>query len=300
MKTVLITGSSGFVGPYLVTDLQGAGYKCYTSDRVEGADFQMDVTDYANVLDVLKQTMPDNIIHLAGFSSVKGSFANPELCKKINVEGTRNMLNAIVELKLEKSKLLVVSSSEVYINKASKISETDPLDLNSPYAQSRAEQESVLRQYDSVNWLISRSFPHIGPKQQLGFVVADFASQIIAINKDVNAPAIMKVGNLSAIRDFSDVRDIVRAYRLLLENGRVHEVYNVTSGNSFSILEILDKLLQLSQRQIKMEVNPELFRPSDTPIAIGDNTKLMQDTGWKPEYSIDQTIKDIYQYWANL
>jgi GDP-4-dehydro-6-deoxy-D-mannose reductase len=156
--------------------------------------------------------------------------------------------------------------------------------------------EELIEKRFLKNTLRVRPFPHIGPGQALGFVTADFASQIAAIEKG-EQDSVMKVGNLEAKRDFTDVRDVVRAYRLLLQDGELGEVYNVASGKATSIQFVLDELLKLSKVKIKVERDPERMRPSDIPVLVGDANKLKETTGWEPTINLERSLEDILNYW---
>jgi GDP-4-dehydro-6-deoxy-D-mannose reductase len=294
----LITGAGGFVGPYLRRELVENSYQVVGTDLSKKVEYRLDITNAAAVVELLAKTKPQVIFHLAGFSSVKQSFAKPELCKQVNVEGTRNLLEAVKKT-VPDAKILIISSAEVYGNpKTIPIPESAGLNPTSPYAESRIEQEALLNEYQ-LNWLVSRSFNHIGPGQQQGFVSSDFASQIAQINNNPNSEAKIAVGNLEAVRDFSDVRDVVRAYRLLIEKAKLHDTYNVCSGKGISIKAILDILLSFSKRKIEIVQDPDRARPSDIAELIGDNSKLKLSTGWKPEIDLQQTLAEIYQSWLN-
>jgi GDP-4-dehydro-6-deoxy-D-mannose reductase len=297
----LITGIDGFVGPYLEkflisNDIRTFGTFLQSNIQKEN-HFQMDITNKEEVFNIIKKISPDLIFHLAGFSSVSRSFEQPDLCRKINVEGTRNILDAVVKLKLN-TKIIVVSSSEVYGTPLSTpMKENHPLNPSSPYGRSRVEQESVCADYVkkyNIFIVVSRSFNHTGPGQQPFFVVPGFAKQIVDIEKGKQQN--IKVGNLEAVRDFTDVRDVVRAYYLLATKGRKGEVYNVCSGNGYLISWILKTLLGLSKVKIAVEKDPEKLRPSDIPVLQGDNSKLTEETGWKPEIDFKKTLKDVLDY----
>ncbi len=300
----LVTGSEGFVGPYLVSLLKAEGYTVFRTDLrgpSEQKDFYtLDVTDREKVFKVIEETKPDYIFHLAGFSSVKASFDHPELCKQINVEGTRNVLDAIAET-TPKAKILVVSSAEVYgTPEKLPITEEHPISAKTPYGESRLLQEALCRESSDKKGLqvvITRSFNHTGPGQQDIFVIPSFARQITQIEKGKQDS--IKVGNLDAIRDFSDVRDVVKAYLLLIEKGVSGELYNVCSGKGHSIKSLLDKMIAISSANIKIEHDPVRMRKIYIPELIGDNTKLKEATGWKPEIMIEQTLIDTIEYWRN-
>lgn len=298
----LITGISGFVGSYLSKYLLDKNIEVFGLDKSKSESnntYSIDILDKRAVSEVIEKVEPDLIFHLAGFSSVKKSFEQPELCMKVNVDGTKNLLDAVLKAGIN-PKILIISSSEVYgIPKAIPSKETDNTSPVTPYGKSRLEQEKICINYFKkykLNIIISRSFTHIGPGQQPIFVVSDFAKQIAEIEKKNNAP-IIKVGNFKVKRDFTDVRDIVKAYFLTLQKGKIGEIYNICSGKSFEIQQILDKLLDMSEKNIEVKVDPDKVRKVDIPILIGDNSKFMSHTGWVPEIPIEKTLRDVLDYW---
>ena len=270
MKKALITGASGFVGPHLRKELEVNGY------RVSGLDysgnekgvFQCDICDFDSVFKVVDKVKPDYIFHLAGFSSVARSFEEPELCHKINVTGTKNLLDAVVKTGL-KPKILIVSSADVYGEpEYLPIDEKHQIKPVSPYGKSRVEQEQLAHSYD-LPAIICRSFIHIGPGQADTFVIPSFKKQIAEAREGDT----IYVGDLDIIRDFSDVRDIVRAYRVLIEKGNTNEVYNVGSGKSFRLKEILARLIEESEKKLKVVVDREKVRVNDIKRLECDNSK---------------------------
>jgi GDP-4-dehydro-6-deoxy-D-mannose reductase len=297
----LVTGAEGFVGPYLISFLKKEGIDAFgtyfRSESKKKNFYRMDVTDKEEVFNLMKKIKPDYLFHLAGFSSVKASFDNPELCMKINVEGTRNILDAIFQNSL-KTKILVVSSAEVYGKpKFLPITEEHPLSASSPYGESRIKQEELCAEYakNGLFIVISRSFNHTGPEQTDTFVIPSFAKQIALIEK--SKQKVINVGNLGAVRDFSDVRDVVRAYYMLLKKGNKGEKYNVCSGKGYVLKDILKKLTYISGADILIEKDTERMRAADIPALVGDNTRIRETTGWKPEIDIDETLRDVLEYW---
>nr|MDO8083618.1 GDP-mannose 4,6-dehydratase [Candidatus Sigynarchaeum springense]MDO8115915.1 GDP-mannose 4,6-dehydratase [Candidatus Sigynarchaeota archaeon] len=298
----LVTGIEGFVGPYLADLLESQGIEIigtYLTGNITGDNrFHMDVTDEAEVSDIIKKVRPDYIFHLAGFSSVAASFSDPDKCKKINVAGTKNILQAVVDAGI-KPRVLVVSSAEVYGKPVSiPINEHHPLSPLSPYAESRIEQERLcaayVREY-KLHIVISRSFNHSGPGQSDAFVLSNFSKQIALIEKGVQSS--LKVGNLDAIRDFSDVQDVVKAYYLLLKKGKRGETLNVCSGKGYAIKMLLGILLKMSKQDIVTETDPARLRPSDIPILVGDNHACISRTGWMPMIPIEKTLENLLSYW---
>jgi len=301
-----ITGVNGFVGKHLSNFLLSKGFEVSgmgLSDRYEGDNeisyYQADLLDFDKLKQIIDEIKPEIMFHLAGFTSVKKSFEQPELCKKVNVKGTKNILDAVISSKIN-PKILVISSAEVYgVPKSIPIPETAKPNPVTPYGQSKKEQEELCLDYYSeynLNIIISRSFPHIGPGQQPIFVVSDFAKQIIEVEKGDKNP-IIKVGNLGIKRDLTDVRDIIEAYLLAVKKCKPGEIYNICSNKSYSIKYVLDKLLSLVQVEIKIEQDPTRLRPIDIPILQGDNSKFIKVTRWAPKIPIETTLKDTLMYW---
>ncbi|MBD3360216.1 NAD-dependent epimerase/dehydratase family protein [Candidatus Peregrinibacteria bacterium] len=292
MKKAFITGISGFVGPYLKKELENRGYKVFGTDISEG-----DIRDKKFVFNKIKEVNPDEIYHLAGFSSVGMSFKEPEKTFEINVEGTRNLLSACKK-HAPASKILIVSSAEVY-GKASiiPISESEPLKEGSPYSKSRIAQENLIKEFPELFIVISRSFNHTGPGQPLYFVLSDFCMQVAEIEKGTCKPRLF-TGDLSVVRDFSDVRDVVKAYNVLLIKGIDKEAYNVGSGKGYSLKELLDKILSFTSKKIEIRKDPNKMRPIDIPELVADVSKIKK-LGWYPAYSIDKTLEDLLNYWRN-
>lgn len=306
MKKVLVTGIDGFVARYLYDYLLKSGYdvygttinETYKNDKIK--IFKMNLLNVENVNDVIKNIKPDMIFHLAGQSAVGLSWQKPVLTIDVNVNGTLNLLEAVKNNNIN-PKILIVGSSDQYgIIKPEDcpIKETQMQIPQSPYGISKKTQEELGKLYVKaykMNIIFVRAFNHIGAGQGENFVVPDFASKIVKIEK--GAIPVLKVGNLDTLRDFTDVRDIVRGYVMLLENGKIGESYNIGSGNVIKVKDILKKLISLSYKEIKVEIDKEKFRPVDVPIVQCDNSKIKEDTGWKPEISIDETLKDVLEYW---
>lgn len=311
MKKVLIIGVNGFVGAHLCHELIKNGYECYGADlndknfNIKEVIFlQVDILKYDMVSELIKKVEPDYIINLAAISSVKLSWEIPQKTFDINVNGTLNILEAIRKNNLIETRMLLIGSSEQYgdIDYSKPVSEKYELNPSNPYGISKATQEKIAKLYSKVyenDVMMVRAFNHIGPGQGKGFVVPDFISQIVEIEKG-NLEPLMNVGNLSAERDFTDVRDIVRAYRLILEKGTKGEVYNVGSGNAISISEVLERIVAKSKVKINIKIDKNRFRPIDTPKIECNNKKLKNETGWNIEYSIDESLKDIFEYWRNI
>ncbi|MVX62879.1 NAD-dependent epimerase/dehydratase family protein [Clostridium chromiireducens] len=305
----LITGVNGFVGNYLSKYLIEQGYTVYGTvieDNVvmENVNIQkMNLLNKEEVSETIKSINPDYIYHLAGQSAVGLSWKEPTLTMNVNINGTINLLDAVRENNID-TKVLIIGSSDQYgVIKPEDcpISEEHILNPSSPYAISKTTQEQVAKLYISsykMNIMMVRAFNHIGPMQSKNFVVSDFASKIAEIEK--GAEPVIRVGNLEAYRDFTDVRDIVMGYGMLMESGEVGEIYNIGSGNAYKIQDVLDILLSLSTTKIKVEIDTEKLRPSDVPIIQCDNSKIRAHINWAPEYDIKNTLKDTLDYWRNM
>lgn len=305
---VLITGASGFVGKYMVEFLGNHNIEVIptvrSGDGLQGSHIEMDVMDSQQTERILSDYRPTHIIHLAGKSSVRESWINKEDYISINTIGTMRLLDAVRNSR-SSCRVLSVGSSEEYggaDNTKLPVREDNCLRPMSPYGVSKVSAGMLAIQYAKayqMDVIHVRTFNHIGPKQNLGFVTQDFAKQIADIEKDLREP-IIKVGNLDAIRDFTDVRDIVKAYLAVLENGKTGEVYNVCSGEGVPIHSILDQLITMSNKLVRIEVDQSKLRPSDVPSLIGDNTKLIMDTGWRRNISLSDTLFDILNYYRSM
>lgn len=307
MKKALIIGASGFVGEYLAEELVENEIEVYGADIREGLTniyrfINLNILAKDDVVKILRDVKPDYIINLAAVSSVKLSWQNPTLTFDVNVKGVINIFEAIRRLQLDCRVLLIGSSEEYGItNDSGSINESMGLNALNPYGISKITQEHIALMYKEtygIDVILVRAFNHIGPNQQLGFAIPDFANQIAQIEKS-GLEQVIYVGNLKAERDFTDVRDIVKGYRRLLERGTIGEIYNIGSGEVYSIENLLNKLISLSQKDIRVEVDQKKFRPTETPSIVCDNSKVTKSVGWQPEISIDKTLEDILNYWRN-
>ncbi|MEK7571000.1 MAG: GDP-mannose 4,6-dehydratase [Patescibacteria group bacterium] len=314
MKSILITGASGFVGGYLCEYLLQKGeaeiYGTYSSegslDRSPVKDnihfIKADFTDKQAVRVAIAQSHPDYVYHLAAQSNVPQSFEDPIKTLHANIDSQIYLLDVLREQSFVSTRVLIVGSAETYGRLDPQdipIKETTPFRPVNPYAVSKITQDYIALQYYlsyQLPLIRVRPFNHIGPRQKTGFVTSDFARQIAHIEKGKQKP-IIHIGNLEARRDFTDVRDMVRAYVLLLERGKEGEVYNIGSGVSHSIQEVLDILLSLSSVAIHPEVDATKLRPSDVPEIRADTSKMHNLTGWKPEISLEESLKAILDYW---
>ena len=309
MKRALIIGAAGFVGSYLIDHIQK---HCVWSIVVtkmpqetmtwQGIDIcDLDILNPAAIVRLLKEKRPDYIFHLAAQSSVAVSWKNPGLTVDVNIKGSLNVLDAVRKLDY-KPRVLLIGSGEEYGHVRQDevpVQEGNVLRPGNIYAATKACQNmlgSIYAQAYGMDVLMVRAFNHVGPNQSPIFVVADFCRQAAQIELGLKEPVI-KVGNLSARRDFSDVRDVVRAYVGLMENGKAGETYNVGSGNAVEIRGILDKILRLAKKDIRVEVEPSRMRPVDVPVIEADIRKLQACTGWRTEIPLEKTIEDTLNYW---
>ena len=297
----LITGSQGFVGRYLRQELEAHGYVVTGLDIQTGDGvLQCDLLNASETSAAVSSVSPDIIIHLAGQADVGLSWKIPQKTMEINVNAAVNLMEA-VRVHCPHTQLVLVGSSDEYGNLGEAgrlVSEATPVVPQSPYAVSKVAQENMARVYARAYGLhvcMTRSFNHGGAGQRKGFMIPDFASGIVSVERGESN--CVKVGNLAARRDYTHVKDVVRAYRLLAEKGCPGEVYNVGSGTAYSAQEILDRLIALAACPIRVEQDPARMRPSDTPVVCCDHTKLTQDTGWEPAYSVDQIIVDTLSYY---
>ncbi len=296
----LITGINGFVGSYLLAELFENGYDVNGIDISGDKSRTVDLLDGEAVKKAVEQAQPDVVFHLAGISSVGLSWEQPQATVDVNVKGTINLLEAVRSYN-PKTKILIVGSSDEYGKVKPEncpIKETLPVRPVNPYAISKLAQEQFAILYAKaykMHIVITRSFNHTGPGQKLGFVVPDFCARIVAIER--GADRNMGVGNLGARRDFSDVRDVVRAYRLLIEKGRAGEIYNVGSGKAYDIGELLTRVASMSDANVYIFTDKAKMRPVELPLIQSDISKLKQDTGFEPQYDMMDTLRNTLEYW---
>lgn len=316
---ILITGATGFVGSHLRHylldttdwDIVGTAFPDSPTDPQPSPReqlIQLDLRESGAVTEAIETFAPDAIVHLAAQSHVPTAYKDPWGTLHNNILGQLNLLEAAVNLG-QSPRILVVGSGEEYgraFGEDLPLVESHPLHPENPYSVSKVTQDMMGYQYYiSYNLPVFRvrPFNHVGPGQSPRFVLAAFASQIARIEAGVRTPSgdeanpVLRVGNLAPARDFTDVRDVVRAYHLVLMKGNPGDVYNVASGRARSIQSIVNGLLSLTEVKIDIEVDPERYRPSDIPVIYGDASKLRRDTGWQPEISLDQTIADVLNEW---
>jgi GDP-4-dehydro-6-deoxy-D-mannose reductase len=301
MSTVLVTGSNGFVGKYLVDELTSHGIKVVGVGGPQHTTNATPATDNYIELDLTKLyeaqkidfTGVDGVIHLAGMAAIGASFDQPMEYITTNVGIETNLFEAALKQHAF-PRFLIISTGALYDPAASlPLTETSSVLPSSPYAVSKIGQEAMAQYYHSRGFesIIARPFNHIGPGQGPGFIVPDLAQQVVAVAQGKASE--VSVGNLDAKRDYTDVRDTVRAYRLLLEKGKPGEVYNVCSGTPRSGHEILSGLTKAAGVDPKITQDPAKLRPSDTPLLYGDHQKLTADTEWQPEILFETTMADV-------
>ena len=290
---VLVTGADGFVGTHLVRALRARG------DLVEacggpGRPSALEITDAAAVLERIERFLPDAVVHLAGVSSVAWSLQHPEETRRVNVSGTANLLDAVRSAS-PRTRVLLLGSGEQYgrLERWSRAMETTPLAPLSPYATSKAEAEILGRKAasDGLAVVLLRPFNHIGRGQAPQFVMPSFARQLVAIAKQETV-GIVEVGDLSPVRDFSHVADVVEAYLVLLERGVPGEVYNVCSGEGLSIREALEVLQHLAGTHAEIRVDPARLRPSEIPWLVGDPGKI-ERLGWQRRRQVRDALREV-------
>lgn len=303
MKRALITGSQGFVGNYLRQELEKNSYLVSGLDLMSGNGvFVADLLDSAQVERIIARLAPDVIFHLAGQANVAKSWVIPQETLEINVIAAVNLMEA-VRKNVPDCRLVIIGSSDQYGNLGEAgrlISEKVEPKPQTPYAVSKQAQEEMARvfvQTYDMHICMTRSFNHAGAGQSKGFLIPDFASGIVAVER--GAAPCLRVGNLTARRDFTHVKDVTRAYRLIGEKGSPGKVYNVGSGTAYSAQEILDRLCSMAKCEIPVELDPKKIRPSDTPVICCDHRRLTRDTGWEPEYGIDMILKDTLEDWRS-
>lgn len=305
----LIIGGAGFVGGYLISELASYNYDvhatCLPSENITGdcTAHTLDILDKEAVSALLCEVSPDVIFHLAAQSSVALSWKKPQLTAEINVIGSINVLEAVREAE-KKMRLLLIGSGEEYgfiREGACPISEEEKLSPGNVYAATKACQGMLGEIYSrgyKMDIIMVRAFNHSGPAQLPMFVISDFCRQIAEIEKGMRPPE-MLVGNLSAMRDFTDVRDVVRAYRLLAEKGVSGKTYNVGRGKAVKITDILDMAVSMAKCSVEVKQDSNKMRASDIPIIEPDVSLINADTGWSAEISMERTVNDTLEYWRN-
>jgi GDP-4-dehydro-6-deoxy-D-mannose reductase len=312
MPTFLITGANGFFGRHLAAFLDK-----YTEGVIYGVSRKIpqeltlkypritykscDLMDYNSVLQIISSFKPDYIFHLAAESSVASSWKNPTSMIVNNIVSQTNLFESVRELKLNPKIIIACSSEEYGLVRKSDLPVNENCNFNplSAYAVSKVTQDMLGFQYYksyNMNIVRVRAFNMTGPGRPPNYALSSFAKQIADIEKAMVNNTI-SVGNLNVIRDYTDVRDAVKAYYLLALNGKPGEVYNLCSGTGYKLMDLLDYLITLTKEEVKVEVDKSRFRPADIPVMIGNNTKIREEISWTPETNIYDTLKDLLNYW---
>lgn len=305
MKRVLIFGACGFVGSYLCKEFLNNGYKVSGIDKGDGkalpleVDFnRIDLMHADEVENIINQIKPDIIVNLAAISSVGTSWNIPQTTIEINVVGALNILEA-ARKSIKKPKILFVGSSEEYVISDHSLDENTLLNANNPYGISKVTQEQFAKLYREQYGLkiyCVRPFNHTGIGQRDNFVLPSFCKQVAEIEKSGISGKI-KVGNLKVKRDFSHVKDVVRAYRMIIESDHCNQIYNVGSGNAYSLESLLTYIIGLSNQKIDIEVDQNRIRPTDQPVICCDRSLIGKELGWEPQYDVFDALKEMFEYY---
>lgn len=311
---VLITGITGFVGSHLAEYMLSQGMEVHgivrwrsPMDNIREVAHRLslhecELRDAHSVRVIIKKVRPERIFHLAAQSFVPTSWHSPQETMNNNVSGQINIFEALIKEKLSDTRIQIACSSEEYgmvYEEEAPINEENPLRPLSTYAVSKIAQDYLAYQYHKSYGLYAvrtRGFNHTGPRRGEVFVTSSFAKQVAEIEAGLKPPVIM-CGNLEARRDFTDVRDMVRAYHLALEKGEAGDVYNICSGKAYAIREVLDLLLGMSRVKMEIRTDPKRLRPSDVPLLVGDVSKFRKATGWSAIIPFEKTMKDLLDYW---
>jgi GDP-4-dehydro-6-deoxy-D-mannose reductase len=310
-RRVFITGATGFAGRHLMASLPpleniiyGTAYP-QPPHPDEKNILHLDLRSERDVFEAVKQAQPQWVFHLGAVSNVRTSWARKKETLETNIMGTFHLFEALKKF-APGARVLFVSSSDIYgFFPGSKgtapkaFAEDDPFHLASPYALSKFNGELMAGFYsrwEGLDIVIVRPFPHTGPGQSSDFVCSDWARQVTQIERGSQEPVI-RVGNLEAQRDFTDVRDTVRAYILLVQKGRKGEVYNVCRGRGVALREVLETLLSSTLRNVRVEQDPEKLRKVDIPYLVGDNRKIKAETRWEPQVPLETTLAELLDYW---
>lgn len=306
MSRVLIFGAGGFVGSYLCKEFFNNGYKVSGTDKGEGSALPSEVDFYRTDLmqadeveKLISQVKPDIIVNLAAISSVGASWNMPQTTMAINVIGALNIMEAARKSE-QKPRILFVGSSEEYVISENPLDENTQLNANNPYGISKVTQEQFAKLYREQYGLkiyCVRPFNHTGIGQRDTFVLPSFCKQVAEIDKSGKNGKI-KVGNLKVKRDFSHVKDVVRAYRMIVESDNCNQIYNVGSGNAYSLEDMLTYIIGLSNQHIEIEVDQNRIRPTDQPVICCDRSLIGKELGWEPQYDVYDALREMYEYYA--
>ncbi len=302
----LVTGATGFAGSHLVDQLLAdqpsvaAWSHRGGREHEPGADprvgwSSVDLLDRRAVSRALAELQPSAVYHCAGIAHVGESWSEPVRALRVNVLGTHHVLEGVKDAGLT-CPVLVTGSALVYRPSTRQIREGDPIGPSDPYGVSKLAQEMLAMCPADAPVFVVRPFNHAGPRQSATYVTSSFAQQIAEIEAGRREP-VLRVGNLESRRDITDVRDTVRAYRLVMQRGQPGRPYNVCSGEAYRIRDLLDALVRLSRASIDIQVDASRLRPSDNPVISGDRSRISAEAGWTPEIPIEQTLDDLLTYW---
>jgi GDP-4-dehydro-6-deoxy-D-mannose reductase len=307
-RPILVTGAAGFAGSHLIDLLSRDGAEIVAWHRPGGAAPRevagtrweaIDLLDQASVATAVARLRPSSVYHCAGEAHVGRSWESTESTFAVNVRGTHHLLTAL-DRTGDDARVLIPSSALIYATAGEALTEQHPLMPSSPYGLSKLAQEMLgLRTNGRLSVTVARAFNHFGPRQDPHFVASGFARRIADIEKG-RWEAEISVGNLDAQRDLTDVRDTVRAYRLILERGQPARPYNVCSGRAITIRHLLDLLIARARVQVAVRVDPARYRPNDVPLLLGDPSRVREELGWTPEIPIEQTLDDLLDYWRTF
>jgi len=302
----LVTGATGFAGSHLVDHLlerePSVAAWAHLRDRESHAASDnrilwnsVDLLDRRGVAQALADLRPSAVYHCGGIAHVGESWSQPVRALSVNVLGTHHVLEGVRDAGLD-CPVLVTGSALVYRPSTGLLGEEDSIGPSDPYGVSKLAQEMLATRATHAPVFIVRPFNHAGPRQSPTYVTSSFARQIAEIEAGRREP-VLRVGNLDSRRDITDVRDTVRAYRLLLDRGKPGRPYNVCSGQAYCIRDLLEALMRVSRTPIRVEVDADRLRPSDNPVIAGDRTRISTETGWEPRIPIDRTLEDLLDYW---
>lgn len=307
MKKVLIFGVSGFVGRYLAEEFLSHNYLVIGSDQEKNPSLPKDVSfisadilDEQAVIEIIRNLQPDIVVNLAAISSVGASWGIPQTTITVNVIGALNILEATRKFNTN-CKVLFIGSSEEYVISKYPMSEDRELDATNPYGISKVTQEQfakMYRDYYKMKVYCVRAFNHTGVGQKESFVLPSWCKQVAEIEKS-GKPGTIKVGNLSVQRDFSHVKDIVRAYRLVVESNECGIVYNIGSGKAYKLEEMLKYIISLCSQEIYVEIDKDRFRPSDQPVICCDHSLITSQLGWEPEFTVFDALKELFEMYKD-
>lgn len=306
---VLVTGAAGFAGSHVVQALVGRGdiVAWYHASPAPAEIERLATWEHVDLLDrndvraAIARVKPSAVFHCAGAPNVAHSWRDTVTPLSVNVLATHYLLDALHRARI-RCRVLVPGSATIYKPSSSPLTEESPIGPSNPYAVSKLAQEALaLRavKEDDIDVVVARPFNHTGPRQRAAFAAPNMARQIAQIERGMAEPVI-RIGNLDTQRDITDVRDVARAYVSLMDRGSSGTLYNVASGTARTMRSVLDALVARSRVTVTVETDPALIRPSDTPILLGDATRLRNTTGWRPQIPFEQTLDDLLDYWRSV